>query len=227
MIFVVHRRGLVRGDQVALDLARRWAKVSAVLFAIGAVSGTVLSFEMGLLWPGLMGRFGDVLGLPFAFEGISFFVEAIFLGIYLYGWDRLPPRRHLAMLVPMGARRGRRHVLRRQRQRLDEQPDRLPDRRRRRDRREPVAGDVQPTASGCSSRTCGSARSCSSASSSPACTPRGCCAAGATQHHRLGFTVPFAFATRRGPAPAVDRPRARAAGRRSTSRPSSRRSSWP
>jgi cytochrome bd ubiquinol oxidase subunit I len=102
MIFVVHRRGIVRNDPVALDLARRWAKVSAVLFAIGAVSGTVLSFEMGLLWPGLMGRFGDVLGLPFAFEGVSFFVEAIFLGIYLYGWDRLPPRRHLAMLVPMG-----------------------------------------------------------------------------------------------------------------------------
>jgi cytochrome d ubiquinol oxidase subunit I len=102
MIFVVHRRGIVRADTVALDLARRWAKVSAVLFAIGAVSGTVLSFEMGLLWPGLMGRFGDVLGLPFAFEGLSFFVEAIFLGIYLYGWDRMPPRRHLAMLIPMG-----------------------------------------------------------------------------------------------------------------------------
>ena len=88
-----HRRGIVRDDPVALGLAGRWAKVSAVLFAIGAVSGTVLSFEMGLLWPGLMGRFGDVLGLPFAFEGLSFFVEAIFLGIYLYGWDRLPPRR--------------------------------------------------------------------------------------------------------------------------------------
>lgn len=102
MIYVMHRRGLVRKDPVALGLARRWAKVSAVLFAIGAVSGTVLSFEMGLLWPGLMGRFGDVLGLPFAFEGLSFFVEAIFLGIYLYGWDRMPPRRHLAMLIPMG-----------------------------------------------------------------------------------------------------------------------------
>jgi cytochrome bd ubiquinol oxidase subunit I len=102
IIFAVHRRGLVRADAVALGLARRWAKVSAVLFAIGAVSGTVLSFEMGLLWPGLMGRFGDVLGLPFAFEGLSFFVEAIFLGIYLYGWDRMPPRRHLAMLIPMG-----------------------------------------------------------------------------------------------------------------------------
>lgn len=101
MIFVVHWRGVVRGDPIALVLARRWSKVAALLFAIGAVSGTVLSFEMGLLWPGLMGRFGDVLGLPFAFEGLSFFVEAIFLGIYLYGWDRLPPRRHLLMLVPM------------------------------------------------------------------------------------------------------------------------------
>jgi cytochrome d ubiquinol oxidase subunit I len=101
MIFVLHRRGVLRNDAVALGLAQRWAKVSAVLFAIGAVSGTVLSFEMGLLWPGLMGRFGDVLGLPFAFEGLSFFVEAIFLGIYLYGWGRMPPRRHLLMLVPM------------------------------------------------------------------------------------------------------------------------------
>lgn len=102
MIYVVHRRGIVRDDAVALGLAQRWAKVAAVLFAIGAVSGTVLSFEMGLLWPGLMGRFGDVLGLPFAFEGLSFFVEAIFLGIYLYGWNRMPARRHLAMLIPMG-----------------------------------------------------------------------------------------------------------------------------
>jgi cytochrome d ubiquinol oxidase subunit I len=102
MIFVVHWRGVFRGDATALELARRWSKVSAVLFAIGAVSGTVLSFEMGLLWPGLMGRFGDVLGLPFAFEGLSFFIEAIFLGIYLYGWDRMPPKRHLLMLVPMG-----------------------------------------------------------------------------------------------------------------------------
>jgi len=103
MIFVVHRRGLRRDDEVALALAKRWSKVSAVLFAIGAVSGTVLSFEMGLLWPGLMGPFGDVLGLPFAFEGLSFFVEAIFLGIYLYGWGRIPDRLHLLMLLPMMA----------------------------------------------------------------------------------------------------------------------------
>lgn len=103
MIFVAHYRGAWRGDEVAMRLARRWSKVAAVLFAIGAVSGTVLSFELGVLWPGLMGTFGDVLGLPFAFEGISFFVEAIFLGLYLYGWGRVPPKRHALLLLPMGA----------------------------------------------------------------------------------------------------------------------------
>ncbi|WP_198586765.1 cytochrome ubiquinol oxidase subunit I [Glycomyces xiaoerkulensis] len=101
MIFVMHLRGIRRRDPVALELAKRWAKVSAVLFAVGVVSGTVLSFEMGLLWPGLMGTFGDVLGLPFAFEGLAFFLEAIFLGIYLYGWGRMPQRLHLLMVLPM------------------------------------------------------------------------------------------------------------------------------
>ncbi|MEP7048585.1 MAG: cytochrome ubiquinol oxidase subunit I [Ilumatobacteraceae bacterium] len=101
MIFVAHRRGLNSGDPIALSLARRWSKVAAVLFAVGAVSGTILSFEMGLLWPGLMSQYGDVIGLPFALEGIAFFVEAIFIGIYLYGWDRLAPRTHLYTLIPM------------------------------------------------------------------------------------------------------------------------------
>jgi cytochrome d ubiquinol oxidase subunit I len=101
LIFVAHRRGLRSGDPIALSLARRWSKVAAVLFAVGAVSGTILSFEMGLLWPGLMSQYGDVIGLPFALEGIAFFVEAIFIGIYLYGWDRLPPRIHLYTLIPM------------------------------------------------------------------------------------------------------------------------------
>ncbi|HEY4333455.1 MAG TPA: cytochrome ubiquinol oxidase subunit I, partial [Ilumatobacteraceae bacterium] len=100
LIFLLHRRGL-RGDDDALLLAKRWSKVAAVLFAVGAVSGTVLSFEMGLLWPGLMSKYGDVIGLPFALEGIAFFVEAIFLGIYLYGWDRLAPKVHLRTLIPM------------------------------------------------------------------------------------------------------------------------------
>lgn len=101
VIFVVHRRGLRRGDAVALGLAKRWSRVTAVLFAVGAVSGTILSFEMGMLWPGFMRAYGDVIGLPFALEGIAFFVEAIFIGIYLYGWGRLPGRLHLATLIPV------------------------------------------------------------------------------------------------------------------------------
>ncbi|PWU47882.1 cytochrome ubiquinol oxidase subunit I [Micromonospora sp. S4605] len=94
-------RGLRTGDPTFTGLARRWAKAMGVLFAVGAVSGTILSFEMGLLWPGLMGRFGDVIGLPFAMEGIAFFVEAIFVGIYLYAWDRVSPRVHLLSGLPV------------------------------------------------------------------------------------------------------------------------------
>ena len=75
-------------------LAHRWSKVFAVLFAVGAVSGTVLSFELGLLWPTFMGRYGAAIGFPFAMEGFAFFLEAIFVGIYLYGWNRLPPWIH-------------------------------------------------------------------------------------------------------------------------------------
>jgi len=86
MIYVLHRRGIRNQDADALLLAKKWAKVSAVLFAVGAVSGTILSFEMGILWPGLMSTYGDVIGLPFALEGIAFFIEAVFIGIYLYGW---------------------------------------------------------------------------------------------------------------------------------------------
>jgi len=94
-------RGLRTGDPAYTQLARRWAKAMGVLFAVGAVSGTILSFEMGLLWPGLMGQFGDVIGLPFAMEGFAFFTEAIFLGIYLYAWDRLSPRAHVLAGVPV------------------------------------------------------------------------------------------------------------------------------
>ena len=89
------------GDPLYLLLARRWAKVMGVLFAVGAVSGTILSFELGILWPGLMSRFGAIFGFPFTLEGFAFFIEAIFLGIYLYGWDRLPPRAHLLTGVPV------------------------------------------------------------------------------------------------------------------------------
>jgi cytochrome d ubiquinol oxidase subunit I len=99
--FLAHRRGYKRQDVDALRLAKRWSKVMAVLFAVGAVSGTILSFEMGMLWPGLMGPYGEVIGLPFALEGVSFFVEAIFIGIYLYGWKRLPARIHMLILLPI------------------------------------------------------------------------------------------------------------------------------
>jgi cytochrome d ubiquinol oxidase subunit I len=86
--------GLRRNDPTALLLAQRWSQVMAVLFAVGAVSGTVLSFEMGLLWPGLTGIYGDVFGLPFSVEGIFFFLEAIFITIYIYGWKHLSPWAH-------------------------------------------------------------------------------------------------------------------------------------
>jgi cytochrome d ubiquinol oxidase subunit I len=94
-------RGQRTGDPALRLLARRWARVLGVLFAVGAVSGTVLSFEMGLLWSGLMQRYGSVIGLPFTIEGFAFFLEAIFLGIYLYGWDRLSPRAHLLSGLPI------------------------------------------------------------------------------------------------------------------------------
>lgn len=83
-------------DAVYLQLAKRWAKGSAVLFAVGAVSGTVLSFELGLLWPRFMEMAGPIIGMPFSLEGFAFFTEAIFLGVYLYGWDRISPRAHMA-----------------------------------------------------------------------------------------------------------------------------------
>jgi cytochrome d ubiquinol oxidase subunit I len=94
LLLWAEHRYLRTGDPVWKMLAKRWSKVFAVLFAVGAVSGTVLSFELGLLWPEFMARFGAVIGLPFTLEGFAFFLEAIFVGIYLYGWDRLPPRAH-------------------------------------------------------------------------------------------------------------------------------------
>ncbi len=82
------------GSPVYLDLSKRWAKGAAILFAVGAVSGTVLSFELGLLWPAFMEKAGAIIGMPFSLEGFAFFTEAIFLGVYLYGWKRLSPFWH-------------------------------------------------------------------------------------------------------------------------------------
>ena len=89
------------GDLVYRTLARRWSRLMVTLFAVGVITGTVLSFEMGLLWPNFMGRFAGVFGLGFAIEGFSFFLEAIFIGIYVYGWGRLSPRAHLLSGIPI------------------------------------------------------------------------------------------------------------------------------
>ena len=88
-------------DGLYRELARRWTRVMAALFAAGVVTGTILSFEMGLLWPNFTGTFGGVFGLGFAIEGFSFFMEAIFIGIYIYGWSRLSPRAHFASGIPI------------------------------------------------------------------------------------------------------------------------------
>jgi cytochrome bd ubiquinol oxidase subunit I len=109
LMIVAESKWLRTKDDVYLTLAQRWAKGTAILFAVGAVSGTVLSFELGLLWPGFMGYAGSIIGMPFSLEGFAFFTEAIFLGIYLYGWKRVPPRAHLfagVMVAVSGALSG-------------------------------------------------------------------------------------------------------------------------
>jgi cytochrome d ubiquinol oxidase subunit I len=95
LMVIAERRWQKTGDGIYLELAKRWAKGTAILFAVGAVSGTVLSFELGLLWPAFMEFAGPLIGMPFSLEGFAFFTEAIFLGIYLYGWDRIAPRAHI------------------------------------------------------------------------------------------------------------------------------------
>jgi cytochrome bd ubiquinol oxidase subunit I len=101
IMLIAEYRGRKHDDADALLLARRWSKAVAVLFAVGAVSGTVLSFELGLLWPEMMDRFGDAFGIGFAIEGIFFFLEAIFIAIYIYGWDRLPGWAHFWSGIPI------------------------------------------------------------------------------------------------------------------------------
>jgi cytochrome d ubiquinol oxidase subunit I len=98
---IANYRGVKKGDKEALLLAQRWSKIAAVLFAVGAVSGTVLSFELGLLWPGMMDKFGAAFGIPFAIEGVFFLLEAIFIAIYIYGWKRMKPWPHFWTGVPV------------------------------------------------------------------------------------------------------------------------------
>jgi cytochrome d ubiquinol oxidase subunit I len=101
MLLYAEWRYLQTGDPLYRTLARRWTRVMAALFAAGVVTGTILSFEMGLLWPKFTGTFGGVFGLGFAVEGFSFFTEAIFIGIYIYGWKRLSPRAHFLSGIPI------------------------------------------------------------------------------------------------------------------------------
>lgn len=103
MVLILDGLSLRTGDPVYRQIARRWSRVMLVLFAVGVVSGTILSFEFGLLWPEFMARFGDVFGFAFALEGFSFFIEAIFIAIYVYGWDRLPARTHFLTGIPIVA----------------------------------------------------------------------------------------------------------------------------
>jgi cytochrome d ubiquinol oxidase subunit I len=95
LMVIAEWRWIRTGDGAYLELAKRWSKGAAILFAVGAVSGTVLSFELGLLWPGFMRFAGSIIGMPFSLEGFAFFTEAIFLGVYLYGWDRVSRGAHL------------------------------------------------------------------------------------------------------------------------------------
>jgi cytochrome bd ubiquinol oxidase subunit I len=109
LMCIAEWRWLRTREEIYITLAKRWAKGTAILFAVGAVSGTVLSFELGLLWPGFMQWAGSIIGMPFSLEGFAFFTEAIFLGIYLYGWERVSPRAHLAagvMVAVSGAASG-------------------------------------------------------------------------------------------------------------------------
>jgi cytochrome bd ubiquinol oxidase subunit I len=101
LVLFVESLYLRTGDELYRTLAKRWTKVMAALFAAGVVTGTILSFEMGLLWPAFTASFGSVFGLGFAIEGFSFFMEAIFIGIYIYGWNRLSPRAHFASGIPV------------------------------------------------------------------------------------------------------------------------------
>src|SRR5918998_1407053 len=101
MILFAEGLSLRTGNATYKALAKRWSKVALILFAVGVVTGTILSFEFGLLWPEFMATFGSVFGIAFGLEGISFFVEAIFIAIYVYGWDRLSRRAHFLTGIPI------------------------------------------------------------------------------------------------------------------------------
>src|SRR5213080_2493498 len=101
LVLFTEARWLRTGDTLYRTLARRWTRIMVALFAVGVITGTILSFEIGLQWPNFTATFGGVFGLGFAIEGFSFFLEAIFIGIYVYGWGRLSPRAHFLSGIPI------------------------------------------------------------------------------------------------------------------------------
>ena len=177
MVLFAEWRYLRTGDPLYRTLARRWSKVMLALFAVGVVTGTILSFELGLLWPGFMASFGNVFGLGFALEGFSFFVEAIFIAIYVYGWDRLSPRLHFLSGIPIAIAGVTGSLFVHRGQRLDEPPDGLPAAKTA-GRSTSIRGRrcSATRTSGTSSCTCTSPATSSPASCSPASTPGASCA---------------------------------------------------
>ena len=167
----------------------------AVTFAVGAVTGTVLTFEFGLLWPHFMGTWGPAFGVPFAFEGLFFFTEAIFVAIYIYGWKRLEA---VGALLDRRADRDRRHRrkrVRRRRQRVDERAVGLHA------ELVPARSSTSIRSRSSSTRRCrtrrrtwSSRRTSSVASSSRPSTPWPCSAVGRDRYYRLGFIIPFTVA---------------------------------
>ena len=125
MTLIANYKAIKHDDRDALLLAQRWSKYMAVTFAVGAVTGTVLSFEFGLLWPRFMGQWGDAFGVPFAFEGLFFFTEAIFVSIYIFGWKRLAAVDPLLDRCPDRDHRRAGQRVGRRRERLDERAVRI------------------------------------------------------------------------------------------------------
>ena len=225
MVLVMEWMGHRTGDPVYLAIARRWSRIMVALFAVGVITGTILSFEMGLLWPNFTATFGGVFGLGFAIEGFSFFLEAIFIGIYIYGWDRLSPRAHMLSALPIvftgftGSLDGHRG------QRVDEPPGRLPPRPRRGGRRRPGRTRCSATPiCGTSSSTCTWRATSSPASSSPAAYAIARLRGRWGRYERTALVVPLTIAALAVAGAAAGRRLGRRATWPSPSRRSSRRS---
>ena len=227
MTLVANYRAIKHDDADALLLAERWSKCMAVTFAVGAVTGTVLTFEFGLLWPKFMGRFGAAFGIPFAVEGLFFFTEAIFIAIYIYGWKRLKPWPHFWTGVPIVIAGIGGTVVGRRRQRLDERAGRVHARTPR------ARSSTSIRSRSSSTRPC---RYESLHMLIAAYLVGGFLIASVyawamlrgrrDRYHRLGFLIAFTVAAIAHPGADARRRRRWRGGSTTTSRSSSRRSRW-